>query len=301
MYVRPAPRSATARLVVAILVVALGLGSMGTADAKKPSRTERTVQGSYGPDPAPVTGCNSALGTFACMVVETRPTERYFTAKVTDVHGQPVPGRLDLGDSVHPVAALSLAVAVAAMLGLLTYAVVVRPLHRAPPLAMVVSAVGVMIVLQALVSLRFGTDPITVAPLLPQLTVTLGETVLPADRLYLVALLGADALAAAALYRRIRLGLASRAATESRLAVELLGNSATRLSAINWVLGAVLAALFGIMLAPIAGLSPTGDSLLIVPALVAALAGRLSSTWTTVAAGLTLGTLQSQATRVHLP
>lgn len=212
-----------------------------------------------------------------------------------------LPGSLQLADDVRPLAALGVALAVGAALGLLTYLVVVRPLHRAPPLVMVVSAVGVTIVLQALVSLRFGTDPITVAPLLPQDTVTLAGTSVPADRLYLVALLGAVALAASFLSRRTRFGLVSRAATESRVAVELLGYSAARISAINWVIGAVVAALFGILLAPIAGLSPGGYSLLIVPALVAALAGRLSSIWATVAAGLTLGVLQSQATRVSLP
>lgn len=90
MFVRPASRSARARLAVGIVAVALGLGSVGTAEAKKPSRTERTTQGSYGPYPAPVTGCNSALGTYACLIVKSRWTEHFFTAKVTDAHGQPV-------------------------------------------------------------------------------------------------------------------------------------------------------------------------------------------------------------------
>lgn len=90
MHVRPAADSARARLAVIMVVVAMGLGSVGTADANKPSRTERTTQGSYGPYPAPVTGCNSALGSFTCMIVHARPAERYFTAKVKDVHGQPV-------------------------------------------------------------------------------------------------------------------------------------------------------------------------------------------------------------------
>jgi hypothetical protein len=77
---------------ILVMVVSLGLlvVSLGTAEAAKPTRTERTVQGSYGPYPAPVTGCNSPLGPFACLIVHTRPTERFFTAEVTDTHGQPV-------------------------------------------------------------------------------------------------------------------------------------------------------------------------------------------------------------------
>ena len=214
-----------------------------------------------------------------------------------------LPGTHHLADEVGTAAALAiaLALALAALLGLVTYGVVVRPLRRAPPLATVVAAVGVMIILQAVVTLRFGTDPVAVAPLLPQHTITVGGATLPADRVYLVGLLALVAFGATLLYRKTRFGLASRGATESEVAAELLGYSAVRLSATNWVIGAVLAAMFGILLAPIAGLSPTGYSLLVVPALVAALAGRLVSIWATVAAGLTLGVLQSQVSRVRLP
>lgn len=212
-----------------------------------------------------------------------------------------LPGTYHLGDQVGAVPALALALTVAAALGLLTYGVVFRPLRRSPPLASVVGAVGVLIILQAVVSLRFGTDPVAVDPLLPQQTLTVATTSLPADRLYLVGILTLVVIGATFLYGKTRFGLASRGATETEVGAELLGYSAVRLSATNWVIGAVLAASFGIMLAPIAGLSPSGYSLLIVPALVAALAGRLVSTWGTVAAGLALGVLQSQATRVRLP
>lgn len=79
-----------------ILLMALGLivGSVATAEAAKKTRTtrvERTVEGSYGPPyVAPVTGCKSLLGPWACLSVDTRPTEAFFTAEVTDAHGQPV-------------------------------------------------------------------------------------------------------------------------------------------------------------------------------------------------------------------
>lgn len=212
-----------------------------------------------------------------------------------------LPATVHVASRIGAVPALAIALAVAMSLGLLTYYAVVRPLRTAPPLASVVGAVGVMIVLQAVVSLRFGTDPVTVESLLPRHTFAFDGRTLPADRLYLVGVLAVVAIAVTVLDRKTRFGLASRGATENEVAAELLGHSAARLSAINWIIGAVIAALFGILLAPIAGLSPGGYSLLVVPALVAALAGRLLSTVATVAAGLALGLLQSQATRVHLP
>lgn len=77
------------RTLVTLLGLALVVGSVATADAKA-KRVERTVSGTYGPYPAPVTGCSEPLGGWACLVVETRSTERFFTATITDAHGQPV-------------------------------------------------------------------------------------------------------------------------------------------------------------------------------------------------------------------
>jgi hypothetical protein len=86
-------RSNMKRSLIVFMVVGLVAGSVMTAEAKgnkRPTRVERTVEGSYGPYPSPVTGCNEPLGTFSCMVVATRWTESFYTAKVTDTHGQPV-------------------------------------------------------------------------------------------------------------------------------------------------------------------------------------------------------------------
>lgn len=81
------------RFLILFMVLGLIAGSVATAEAKgtkRPTRVERTVEGSYGLYPAPVTGCNEPLGSFACMVVATRSNEAFLTAKVTDAHGQPV-------------------------------------------------------------------------------------------------------------------------------------------------------------------------------------------------------------------
>jgi hypothetical protein len=80
------------RFLITFLILGLALGSVATAEAKKrkPGRVERTVTGSYDLYPAPVTGCNEPLGSWACLKIESRSTEAFFTATVTDAHGQPV-------------------------------------------------------------------------------------------------------------------------------------------------------------------------------------------------------------------
>ena len=79
------------RLLIMFITMAMSLGAVATAQAtESQQRSERTVEGSYGPYPAPVTACNGVLGTWACMIVDTEPAERFVDVKVTDSHGLPV-------------------------------------------------------------------------------------------------------------------------------------------------------------------------------------------------------------------
>lgn len=80
------------RFLIMFMVLGLIAGSASTAGASKkmPKRVERTVEGEYGPVPEPLTGCNPGRTSFTCVVVEARPAETFFTAKITDAHGQPV-------------------------------------------------------------------------------------------------------------------------------------------------------------------------------------------------------------------
>ncbi len=83
---------------LAVLVIAF-TALVSPAEAA-PEKVQRTVVGSYGAYPSPVTGCNAVLGSWACMVVPTNSTEQFFTVKVTDTHGQPVFFSV-LGDGVN--------------------------------------------------------------------------------------------------------------------------------------------------------------------------------------------------------
>ena len=207
-------------------------------------------------------------------------------------------GDLVLGSSVGFVPALALTVVAATVVGLLAQVLVFGPLRAAPPLARVVAAVGLMIALQAAVVLGFGTGPRAVAPILPNQPVhVLGATV-ARDRLWLGALVVVAAVVLGAVYRRTTFGLATRAASESETGAALLGWSPAGLAAGNWVIAAVLAGLAGVLVSPVTALAPSTYTLLVVPALAAALVGRLTSFPVTVAAGLALGMTQSELTHL---
>jgi branched-chain amino acid transport system permease protein len=209
-----------------------------------------------------------------------------------------LPGRFHLADRPPLAVCLLVALLVASLLGVAVHVLVFRPLRRAPALARVVASVGVLIALQAVIVLRFGTGNRPVAPVLPSDPVTVAGAVVPRDRLLLAAVvLGAAALLWA-VYRFTPFGLASRAVADDPQTAALLGTPVERVAAANWAVAGLLAGLGGILVAPITALNPTTYTLLVVPALAAALVGRLSSFGTTTAAALVLGVAQSEL--VHL-
>jgi len=215
---------------------------------------------------------------------------------------QPVvglPARIHLADSLPFGIALVLALLFAAGLGLVAWLLVFRPLRQAPPLAKVVASVGLMLTLQALAVLRFGAANRPLRPILPSGPLHLLGVVVPRDRLYLAGLTAIVALALWAGSRFTRLGLALRALAEDEQAVAVVGYSPQALAAFNWVAAGILAGLAGILASPITGLDPASSTLLIVPALAAALVGRLSSFGWTLAAGLVLGMAQAEITKVQ--
>jgi branched-chain amino acid transport system permease protein len=205
-----------------------------------------------------------------------------------------LPGRFHLFERAPLLVAVAIALVAAGALGLLVYALVIRPLEDSSPLARVVACTGVMVTLQAIVVLRFGTDNRSVATILPSRPLHLANQVIPSDNLYLAGIVALAATVLWAVYRFTRFGLWSRAVAENRTAAALLGGRVTRVSAGTWALATMVAGLFGILVAPITGLNPATYTLLVVPALAAALVGRLWSFGLTVAAALVLGMAQSE-------
>jgi branched-chain amino acid transport system permease protein len=114
------------------------------------------------------------------------------------------------------VPALALSPLVAMIIGVLAHYLVFHPLRHAPSLAKVVAGVGLLVVFQAVVVLRFGRGPHAVAPILPVQYVDIFGLRVPGDRLYLAGLVVATILWW--LYRYTVFGLASRAAFENERA-----------------------------------------------------------------------------------
>ncbi|ETA05505.1 ABC transporter [Gordonia alkanivorans CGMCC 6845] len=214
----------------------------------------------------------------------------------------PIPGfpkTIDLGGPLGLAPAMVIALLIAAGLGALLYLCVFRMLRTAPATAKAVASIAVMLVIQALLAARVGTSPVSVDAILPTDIIEIGDIRVPADRVWIAALVVVLTVLLILAFRLTRFGLATRAAAESEKGAIVAGLSPERIAYANWALSTMIAGLAGILIAPIVPLIPVSYTLFIVPALAAALVGNFSAIGPAVAAGLGIGVLQSEMTHLQ--
>ena len=207
-----------------------------------------------------------------------------------------LPARINLVPTPTLATSLVFALVLSLLVGLAVYGSVFRPLRSAPPLARVVASLGVFLYMQEITRLRFptaGATAVTRLPVLPEQTVHVLGIGISANRLLLAGIVLVVTAILVVVFHRTRFGLATRAASGDETAAVLAGISPDRVAAPNWMVATALAGFAVILIEPIAGLDPATTSLLVVPALAAALVGGLSSFVVTAAAGLAIGVIQS--------
>ncbi len=211
-----------------------------------------------------------------------------------------IPHQISLngGAGIDTTLAIVISLVYAAVLGLVLYVLVYRPLRRASQLTRVCASVGVMLALQAIAILNYSTEPVATNPIFPSGPLSISGVTFPQDRLFFTGVVVVISVALALIYRFTRFGLATRAGAENDRGAALTGISANRVAAQNWVIATVLAGAAGILIAPVASLDPTSYTLFIVPALAAALVGRFESFWITALAGLLIGCAQSEINKL---
>ena len=185
----------------------------------------------------------------------------------------------------------------AAVAGAAIYMLVIRPIRRRSEMQKIVMTLGIQAALTGVLVLVFGDQIKSVDPIFPSNDFVLFGTHVGLDQILVVASALALAGALGLWSARGRLALATRALDDNESGVEMLGYSPHLLGAMNWALGSVLAAIAGILLAPIIGLTPTSLSAVIAPALAAAVIGRFESYGWAVAGALVLGVAQSLVVR----
>lgn len=198
------------------------------------------------------------------------------------------------GSSGMPVVpALLIGLLAGGVLGALFYGIVVRLLRNASTMAKVVATLGLMLLLESIAQWKWGTQTQLLPPLFGSGKISVFGGVMTDDTLALLIVTLVLALGLWALFRWTRLGVRATALRENPVAAAGIGISPHPTGFLTWTIGGAMAAFAGILLIPVIGLSPSGLTLLVIPAMAAALVGRFELIWVTIVTGLLLGVLES--------
>ena len=193
------------------------------------------------------------------------------------------------------VAAL-VTIALIALNGYLLERNLFRHLRRAPRLITLVATLAIALSTSGLVSLLFArnqeqAEQLRIIPTVLRTVVELGDVNLTGGDLQVLIVVPAVALGLAAFFKLSRFGVAIRAAAENGDSARLLGIPVDRVAVFTWVVGSVLAALAGILIAAKDGslATTTLSTGFLVKGLAAALIGGLTSLPGALVGGLVVG------------
>ena len=175
---------------------------------------------------------------------------------------------------------------------------VLRLLATAAPITRLISTLGLLVVVQSAVELRYGKANHPVLPFLPHDTFDWGGVRVQEQVLYIIGVTVLVTFLLWAFVRYTRVGLAITASAQNERAVQTMGWSPNKLAALTWGMGAGLAGVAGIMLTPLTSLSTITFTLIVtVTAMAAALLGGFRSFPLTLLGGLVIGIGEAAVTR----
>ena len=189
-------------------------------------------------------------------------------------------------------AAVALALLLAGAFGLLIQVVVLRHIAQSPPLTKIIAMLAIGLILREGARALLGSNAYPFPFLLSPAPVRMGGVLLtPANLAIVVAALAVMAVFYV-FFRYARLGKALRAACENPEAAALMGISVPFVFGSIWVLASALAAIAGVLLAPLVTLTPD-MGLMAIKGWVAAVVGGFTSLPGAVVGGIVLGVIET--------
>ena len=188
--------------------------------------------------------------------------------------------------------ALMLAAALSFAAGVGIERVVLRPLHRAPALTLVVVTIGLLVLLRSLAS-AIWTPTVQPFPSPFPAGSVLGSGLVGWHQVGMLAVSLTLVAALFVFFRFTSLGLAMRAAAENPVSARLAGIAVDRMLALGWGLAAAIGAVAGVLIAPVVFLEPSMMSGILLYAFAAALVGGISNPAGAIAGGFAVGVLEN--------
>ena len=186
------------------------------------------------------------------------------------------------------------AVIASALVGGLIERIAIRPMLGEPPISVFMVTVGLSSILVGVVELAWGADSHRLIEFMPRNPIVLGEAFIAPKVFYGFLMALALTLAVLLLFRFWRGGVALRATASDQGAAYAMGIAVPRVFSLSWVAGAAIAAVAGIVVGSIGGLSPT-MGIFGLSVLVVVIVGGLDSIAGALVGGLLIGVVESLA------
>ncbi len=192
------------------------------------------------------------------------------------------------------IPAVILTIIFCALLGVITEKVAYKPLRKAQPLAVLITAIGVSYFLQNIVQIIFGATPLPFASIIRIPSVTLGAINVSGITLITLIVTTVCMVLLSLFISKTKAGRAMRAVSEDKGAAELMGINVNGTISLTFAIGSGLAAVAGILfICQYESLRPTLGALPGIKAFVAAVLGGIGSIPGAMLGGIILGVIES--------
>jgi len=193
---------------------------------------------------------------------------------------------------------LSVLAAMTAMglMGLLIERALIRPILGQPAFSIVMLTIGVGYVARGLITMLpgIGTDTHVLPVPYKDALLQLGGLIIPVEQLMVMIFTAVLCAALFALFRYTKLGIAMQASSQNQLAAYYMGIPVKRLNGLVWALAALMAAIAGLLLAPITFVH-ANMGLIGLKAFPAAVVGGFTSLPGAIVGGMIIGVVESLA------
>ena len=180
------------------------------------------------------------------------------------------------------------------LFGVVVERLVIRPILGQPAFSIVMLTIGVGYVLRGVITMipNIGTDTHTLAVPYAGEVVRLGALVLSAEQLVVIGVTALLCGGLFAMFKYSKLGIAMQASSQNQLAAYYMGIPVKRLNGLVWGLAAGVAAIAGLLLAPITFVH-ANMGFIGLKAFPAAVVGGFGSLPGAIVGGLVIGIVES--------
>ena len=197
------------------------------------------------------------------------------------------------GMNMNPLLSVILAVVVCTVLGVIIEKVAYKPLRKASPLAVLITAIGVSYLLQNIALLIFGADTKSFSSVVPLQNIKIGGITITGVTVVAVLACIVIMIGLMIFIKKTKAGQAMLAVSEDKDAAQLMGVNVNGTISLTFAIGSGLAAIAGVLLcSAYPTLTPYTGSMPGIKAFTAAVFGGIGSIPGAFIGGILLGIIE---------